>query len=296
MISEYLESLKERGYSRSTIQNIKSILLRLDDYLWSHFDKKPKDASEVEIEEYYLELKERLKSNTMSLTFGRIRGFYRFLLKRDLILKNPVEDLFPMKENQTLKDVPSEKALERLLLIPDEHTYFGIRDKAIMELMYSSGLRKMEVQNLKLRDIDLKEGVVQVIAGKGRKDRCLPIGQKAAASIQKYLDVVRPKFTKDPKAESLFLAQTGEGINGHSIHNIFMRYRGKSDLTRKITAHSMRHACALHMLRGGAPIQVVQAMLGHKELSTTQIYTKLCPQDLKAVHQKYHPREKEKKI
>jgi len=292
MIEEYLKALEQKGYRTTTVHGTRLVLYRLRERLWDLFDKKLEDAGETELEEYYLEQKERLSSGTVAVNFGRMRGFYHFLMKRGIVLKNPTESLFPMKETEALKDVPSEKALERLLSQPDEYTYFGIRDKAIMELMYSSGLRKMEVQNLKLKDIDLKEEVVKVIDGKGGKDRLLPVGKSAVRMIQKYLDVVRPKFMKDPKVENLFLSQTGEGINQHSIHYVFLRYREKSELTKKITAHSLRHACALHMLRGGAPIQVIQAMLGHKELSTTQKYTKLCPADLKAIHKKFHPREK----
>jgi len=294
MIEDYIKYLEEKGYSSVTIHSTKNTLYRFCGALRNLFDKKIEEASEIELEEYYLEQKEKLTPGTVALNFGRLRSFYRFLLKRCLLLKNPTEDLFPMRETEYLKDVPSEKALEQLLSEPDEYTYFGIRDKAILELMYSSGLRKMEVQNLKSKDIDLKEGIVKVIDGKGGKDRMLPVGQKAIQMIQKYLEVARPKFMKDPKVENLFLAQTGEGLNGSSIHYVFMRYRGKSNLTKKITAHSLRHACALHMLRGGAPIQAVQTMLGHKKLSTTQIYTKLCPADLKAIHKKYHPRESKK--
>jgi integrase/recombinase XerD len=242
-------------------------------------------------------MKERsLMPQTVAITTYRIAGFYQFCVKEGILLCDPTKNLFPIKEIRLLKDVPDEKAISILLACPDEYTHLGIRDKAILELMYSSGLRKMEVHNLKVQDVDLKEAVVRIRHSKGGRERMLPMGQKAAGLIQKYLQSTRPKYLRDPKVDHLFLSNTGNPIPEGAIHYIILRYKKRSPVLKNITPHSLRHACALHMLRGGAPIQAVQEMLGHKRLETTQVYTKLYPKDLKEVHQKFHPRENDKKV
>ncbi len=297
MLEKYLQYIRNKGFSPHTIHGARNVLLRLSFWLWNQFDKRLIDASEADIEAYILKMKERsLTPQTVAINSYRIAGFYQFYVKEGILLTDPTKNLFPIKEVKLLKDVPDERTMEILLASPDEHTHFGIRNKAVLELMYSSGLRTMEVRALRVQDVDLKEGIVRILNSKWGKERMLPIGQKAAGLIQKYLEVTRPRHLRDLSVDALFLSNTGNPIPKDAIHYIMLRYKKKSPALKNITPHSLRHACALHMLRGGAPIQAVQEMLGHKKLETTQIYTKLCVSDLKEVLRKYHPREQSKKV
>ena len=290
--------MKQKGYGTSTLTASARILQGYSSWLWNTFDMKIADAQEDDIEKYIFHLKERLAPGSLRLSLSRIRRFYRYLYQRDLILRDPTLSILPLKKEQNalLKNVPDEEAVIYLLNQPDEHTYHGIRDKAILELLYSSGLRNEELRNLCLRDIDLKEKIVVVRCGKGSKGRMVPFGKKAAEFIQKYLEVTRPKYTKTPEEEHLFLTERGDPLAHHKtcINDIVSRYKKRSALTKNISPHTLRHAFALHLLRGGAPIQAVQTLLGHKQLASTQVYTRLYPKDLKAIHKKYHPRERMK--
>lgn len=297
MLEKYIGYIRNKGFSHHTIHGTRNVLLRLGFWLWNQFDKRLIDASESDIEAYVLKMKERsLTPQTVAINSYRIAGFYRFYVKEGVLLEDPTKNLFPIKEIKLLKDVPDERAMEILLAGPDEYTHLGIRDKAILELMYSSGLRIKELHGIRLKDIDLKEGTVKLKECKGGRERMVPIGEKASRLIQKYLETTRRVYLKNQEEDHLFLSVTGTAINDQTIHYVFLRYRKRSPITAKISAHSLRHACALHMLRGGAPIQAVQEMLGHKRLETTQIYTKLCVSDLKEVLRKYHPREQSKKV
>jgi integrase/recombinase XerD len=189
------------------------------------------------------------------------------------------------------RHVPDEKMILNLLSQPDEHTYHGIRDKAVLELLYSTGVRSKELLLLKVQDIDLKDSSLMILNGKGGRQRMVPFGKSAALALEKYLEVTRPHYLKNPNLDILFLSKLGGPLKEWGLYEIIKRYGAKSGHTKGMTAHTLRHACALHMLKGGAPIEAVQELLGHKRLSTTQIYTTLLPQDLKAVHEKFHPRE-----
>lgn len=292
MIQEYLKFMKEKNYGHSALSGAAYILRRYDEYLDHHFYLKPTQVTEDHLEGYVLYLKQNLSRGSLRLHLSRIRGFHRFSHQRGSMLYDPTQNLMPLKKEQLLKPVPSEKTLKYLLEQPDEHTYHGIRDAAILELMYSSGLRNQETRDLKMGDVDLKEELVTVRCGKGGKGRITPLGRKACDLIQKYLQVTRPKYLRSSSEDHLFLTERGGCLPEWFISGMLGRYKKHSELTRSMTPHSLRHACALHLLRGGAPIQTVQAILGHKRISTTQIYTRLDSKDLKKAHSKFHPREK----
>ena len=296
MIEKYLDFMKHKGYSPNTLTGTRKRLSYYSAFLREVLDKKALHATEDDIEKYVLRIKQTLKPGTIRLRLSRIRGLYRFLHKEGFILKNPTLNLLVLKKENLPKDVPDESVIRYLLNQPDEHTYHGIRDRAILELMYSSGLRNKEVRDLKVGDIDLKEHTVKITCGKGQKGRTVPLGKKAAESIQKYLEITRPKYQRTKSQDYLFLSERGNPLPEGAINEMLLKYKAKSELTKKINPHALRHACALHMLRGGAPIEAVQEMLGHRQLTTTQIYTRLYPKDLKNVHKKFHPRERQKTI
>jgi len=292
MIDKYCQDMKEKGYRPASIKSYRYILERYENYIESNFNKEIQHAIETELREYHRYLLTRYSRRTMSSHMYAIKAFYRYCIKKDIVLLDPTESLEIVPRFNRMPDyVLDEEVVKLFLSQPCEYTYDGIRDKAILEIMYSSGLRRKELIDLKVSDIDLKERTVHIREGKGGDGRVIPVGKRAIKAIEKYLKVTRPAYLKRQEEDHLFINTRGEKLTGHIITNLFRNHREKSKLTDKITPHSLRHACALHMLRGGAQIIMIQRILGHKRLETTQLYTKLYPEDLKKAHRKYHPRK-----
>ena len=289
LIKEYCMYMKKKGYRAETIRTSWYILKRYEGYITGNYSKRLDRVVETEIRNYCKRRKEKTNIKNMVKEFDVIRGFYKYCNKLGLTLYDVTERIEVPKIPYSLpKYIPSEEEVKEFLNAPSENTLMGIRDRAILEVMYSAGLRRKELINLKVSDIDLKERLLIVKDGKGGKDRVLPIGKRAIESVEKYLKKTRPEYIKNLGEDHLFLTREKGSINPSTMHGIFKRYRG----IKKISPHTLRHACALHMLRGGAPIEKIQEMLGHAGLKTTQIYTRLCPKDVKESHKKSHPRER----
>jgi integrase/recombinase XerD len=295
MIEEYLEAMRQRGYHHDTIAEGRRFLRKLSEYLQEVHSTKPLGATEEMIEGFVLDLKTKktLGPKAISTVVGRIKKFYEFCQRRKVILKNPTLNLDPCPNFHPLRDIPDHSTIEVLLNSPDPLKPKGLRDRAIFELLYSSGIRGEELRNLKVSDVDLKDQTVTVTRGKGGKGRVVPIGQEASRWIGEYLERTRPLFLNH-LPDNLFLTPNGRSLYRGSFQDVFRPYKRKYPKLSSITPHLLRHACAIGMLRGGAPIHMVQKMLGHKLPSTTQIYTRLYPKDLKEAHEKFHPREKQK--
>ena len=230
-----------------------------------------------------------------------LRGYYRFLFETGRVLVNPCADLPPLRCPKPLpKGVLTAAEAIKLLQQPDVLTLFGFRDRTILELLYSTGLRGLEVCRLTIYDIDLDDRTLTVRKGKGGKDRIVPIGRVACNYIREYLANVRPKMMtrmSSPEAvERLFFSQRRRPLHPQMLYYMVRQNRQKAGLPRNTSTHSLRHTCATEMLRGGASIRHVQEMLGHSQITTTQIYTRVVPLDLKKVHQKTSPSERRKMI
>jgi site-specific recombinase XerD len=294
LLSKYLEHLERRNLSPATIQARREKLSVFISYAGGAFSKKPQDLTLGEMEAYLADRKPRLKPASFAGEASILKGFFGFLKKENPLLQNPFDVLDPVPRwDRTPRNVPDEAQVANLLAQPDCHTYHGIRDRAIMELLYSTGIRSKELLLLRVQDVDLKESFVMILNGKGNRQRLAPFGKSAQSALELYLKVTRPHYLKDPNNTVLFLSKWGNPLKDWAVHEILKNYADRSNHIRGITAHTLRHACALHMLKGGAPIEAVQELLGHRNLATTQVYTRLLPQDLKAVHEKFHPREKE---
>ena len=293
MIKEYCNHLTELGYAETTVKMTAYNLTRYHSYIRNNFHKRLTRVSWHEIESYCRYLKERLNPRSLITVINHIKGFYKHLVKEGYILIDPTEFLETIKASRNPKHVPDEEAVKILLNQPSNYTFGGIRDRAMLELMYSTGIRRREMVTLLITDIDLKKGLLKVRQGKGGCERIVPVGKSACLAIERYLTVSRPKYVKQAEQEHLFITDRGKQLKYQTVNEIFRKYKKNSKLIEKISPHSLRHACALHMLRGGAPIIMVQKMLGHKRISSTQIYTRLYPKDLKAMHAKHHPRERE---
>jgi integrase/recombinase XerD len=185
------------------------------------------------------------------------------------------------------------KEVETMLAEPDTTTLRGFRDKVILEVLYSTAIRREEVANLLLDDIDTDGGYVYVREGKGSKDRVVPLGQSVCDLVKSYLSGVRPEWVGSATDKHLFLNRWGKAMAPNAVWHVVRKYARGAGIEKRVSTHTVRHSCATHMLRNGAPIRQLQEMLGHASLETTQLYTRVTINDLRAMHSKFHPREQE---
>jgi integrase/recombinase XerD len=235
-----------------------------------------------------------------------LRSFTRYLVNYDLLLSDPMKRLqLPRQPKGLPRVIPNASEAIRLMKSPTKKgmnnandpqsasRLSAFRDQAILEVLYSTGMRRGEVVRLDLSDLDLVGGYVWVREGKGKKDRVVPIGKVACERVQCYLDAVRPSLLNRRESGALFLNQYGGRLSGSGIYQVVKKAVAKANLSQKVTTHSLRHAAATHMLKNGAPIRYLQEFLGHASVETTQVYTRITIPELKAIHAKYHPREKD---
>jgi integrase/recombinase XerD len=297
LVARHLEWLTVANYSPRTV-HVREIYFRI--FLrWSDERAigRPTEVTKPILERYQRWLYHYRKKDGRPLSFlGQhthlvaLRGFFRWLARQNLILYNPASDLvLPRLAKRLPKDVLTAAEAEAVINVPDVETELGVRDRAILETLYSTGIRKAELENLKLFDLDSERGTLAVRAGKGQKDRFVPIGERAIAWIEKYLVEVRPSFVVSPDEGFLFLEQRGGPF--HSIHltNLVRRYVEASGIAKHGACHLFRHTMATLMLEGGADIRFIQEILGHSLLTTTQIYTRVSIRKLKEIHTATHP-------
>ena len=219
-----------------------------------------------------------------------IQGFFKWLCRKYYITANPAADLeLPKVEKRLPRQVLTAHEAEQILSLPDLATPVGIRDRAILEILYSTGMRRKELTGLCLYDLDLERGTVMIREGKGKKDRLLPIGQRAAAWLDKYLEEARSKLVVEPDEREIFLCVSGRGLTPGVLGNVVHEYVKRSGIGKLGSCHLFRHAMATLMLENGADLRYVQQMLGHARLNTTEIYTHITIQKLIEVHRLTHP-------
>jgi integrase/recombinase XerD len=221
-----------------------------------------------------------------------LRNFFRFAQIQDLIATDPTINLESPKIRRTLPGYLKLEDVEKLLNQPDQKTAMGIRDRAMLEVLYSTGLRVSELVGLRIADLDSKSGCVRTI-GKGDKERIVPIGRKALAMVEKYMQEARPELLKKAKLSqsfALFVNRRGASLSRVGVWKILSAYGRKAGLRVPLTPHMLRHSFATHLLEGGADLRSVQLMLGHADISTTQIYTHVVEERLKQIYKAHHPR------
>ena len=282
----FLNFLKyEKGLSKNTVDAYTSDLKIFDAFLEK---TKPGKIDEDTLVDFIFFLK---TSGHISRSIARalvaVKGFYRFLTMTGRMDRSPFEDMDSFKVKGTIPEVLAEVEIEKLLSAPDMSKKEGIRDRAIMELLYSAGLRVSELSGLELTDINLEEKVVRCY-GKGSKERLVPLGDYAVDSLSEYIDI-RKEFLKD-FSQHLFLTRLGKKFTREGIWKVVKGYAKKSGITKDVYPHIFRHSFATHLLAGGADLRSVQEMLGHSDISTTQIYTHVDRSGLKKIHKQFHPR------
>jgi integrase/recombinase XerD len=219
-----------------------------------------------------------------------IQGFFKWLCRKYYITANPAADLeLPKVEKRLPRQVLTAHEAEQILNLPDLSTPVGIRDRAMLEILYATGMRRKELVGLRLYDLDLGRGTVMIREGKGKKDRLLPIGQRAAAWLDKYLEEARAKLVVEPDERQIFLCVSGKGLTPGVLGNVVHEYVQRSGIGKIGSCHLFRHAMATLMLENGADLRYVQQMLGHARLNTTEIYTHITIQKLIEVHRLTHP-------
>jgi integrase/recombinase XerD len=298
LVSTFLADLTARAYSPRTLEGYRGTLRHLIGFLAEQKVHELPDVSVRVLTAYQNRLVteggiagRRVTTGTQAFRIGHLHMFFRFLIRRGYILANPAEELaVPRSEPPPPGGIPDLKAMRQLLLAPDIQTVEGLRDRAILELLYSTGVRASELVNLDVRDIDLASGELHVHKGKGGRSRQLPVGEAAVVWVGKYLKRSRPHIIQKKAQTALFLSRFGLRLSRRRLSGLVAAQGRRAKLAERVTPHLLRHAFATHMLRGGANLRHVQELLGHRRATTTQVYTRLDINDLKEVHRRCHPR------
>lgn len=286
LIESFLDSLYiEKGLSQNTVQSYKNDITSFAFWVDESINLPLVRISKIDINKYIAQLfKNGLKSSSVNRKISTIKSFFIFLLKKKHILVSPVEDIEMIKQEKYLPISMSEKEVELLLESPNLDSFIGIRDRAMIEMLYATGMRVSELINLKITDIDHNRLVVKVM-GKGSKERLIPYGEVASDYLNLYL-----KNRKEINSNEIFLSNRGKKITRSAFWNRIKLYLKKENLKESISPHTLRHAFATHLLNRGADLRSVQILLGHSDLSTTQIYTHIAKQRLGEILKKHHPR------
>jgi len=279
----------ERGLSRRTVA---AYSLDISKYLLYLAEQagvtEPNDVVAEDVVDYLLYLKDRgLSSRSIARHLSSIRLFHRYLLSEKVVEQDPTADFDSPGTWRRLPTVLSPSEVERLLAVPRPDSFRGVRDAAILEVMYSAGLRVSEVTSITVDRVNLKDGHVRC-RGKGDKERIVPIGSAATAKLLRYLEA-RAR-AKGAACDVLFLTRLGRGFTRRGLWKLVKEFARSAGIEKNITPHTLRHSFATHLLEGGADLRAVQEMLGHADISTTQIYTHVGQDRLKQIHAEYHPR------
>jgi len=299
-VMRYLEWLRVHNYSGCTVENREACLGYFVAWCLERGLGQPKEITKPILERYQRSLYHWRKRNGEPLSFRAqhtrlvpVRALFRWLTRQNYLLYNPASELeLPRLERRLPKHVLTITEVEQVMRIPHLDEPRGVRDRAILETLYSTGMRRRELIGLALFDIDRERGTVMIRQGKGKKDRMVPIGERALAWIDRYLEEVRADLVvgRDPAhLATLFLTHTGEPFTPNRLTQLVREYVQAARLGKSGSCHLFRHTMATLMLENGADIRYIQAMLGHAELSTTQIYTQVSIRRLKAIHTATHP-------
>jgi integrase/recombinase XerD len=289
LLYNFQNHLIAEGNELATLRAYEYDLKQLDGYL-KQFDQELLSANTDDLRRFIHSLFDLgLTPVSINRKISSIKALYRYLLRSKTISSNPAEDLELQKVRRKLPLTLSVDEVSAILEAANESTPLGLRDRVCLELLYSSGLRISELLTLKVSDLKMSDGLLSVI-GKGNKQRLVPFGNRARHSIEDYLNNGRPDLLRKGSSPLLILNARGGRLSRMGFSKILRRYRIRSGVKKKVTAHTFRHSFATHLLEGGADLRAVQELLGHADISTTQIYTHVDREYLKEVHRLYHPR------
>jgi len=290
-IDEFLNFMAvEKGSSLNTLEAYSRDLRRFAGYLKEEKIPSPEDVFPEHLVAFLGTLKrEGLSATSINRNLAAIRGLYRYLLRSGHIPENTLTKVSLAKTWMRLPDTLNLQEMEELLQKPDDTNPSGLRDKAMFELLYATGLRVSELVTLTVNAVNWQVGCLTA-TGKGRKERIVPIGKTAIAILRRYMEESRPLLLKGKKTDVLFVNRRGGGLTRQALWKTIRKYALLAGIQKKVHPHTFRHSFATHLLEGGADLRAVQVMLGHADISTTQVYTHVTRERLREIHRKYHPR------
>ncbi len=294
----FLKAINRTGRTTSEImRKLNRFFSYLKNHKITHVDQITKDIVMAYQVEVYQSL--TFKGTPYSIAhqnsmISAVKQFLAFLKDNDYIMVNSARHVRYASGSQSLPgSILTKSEARKIMQAPDTRTVLGYRDRTILEVLYSSGIRKTELRNLTINDVDYHDGLIRV-QGKGRKERIVPIGRIACRYLENYIKSVRTELIRDPYNDTLFLSLRGRRFNHSTVWKLVKKYAKKAKIRKNVHCHTFRHSCATAMLKNKADIRSIQEMLGHASLKSTQIYTRINITDLKEVHSKCHPRERDK--
>ena len=289
-IDAFLDAIwAERGLSANTLESYRRDLDKLAGHLTAQGISLPAASREALLEYLALEMKAGRSSRSIARYLSAFRQYYRWAVRERLLTEDPTALIESPRLGRSLPKALSEKEVEALLAAPLLDQPLGLRDRAMLELMYATGLRVSELTGLQLVNLSLNQGLVRVL-GKGNKERLVPLGEEAERWLTRYLAEARPGLLKGRVADEVFVTARGGGMTRQSFWHRIKRHAQVAGIGKPISPHGLRHSFATHLLNHGADLRVVQLLLGHSDLSTTQIYTHVAREGLKRLHEQHHPR------
>jgi integrase/recombinase XerD len=290
-VESYCQHLElERGLSPRTVDAYRRDLERLVAFMQSRGVARPADVGATELREYVYHLKDRgLQASSIRRSVSAVRTYFGYLLAEGVVVADPTDRVELPRAWRRLPGVLSREEVASILDAPDPGDRLFWRDKALLEFAYASGARVGEVMALKVRDVDLQEGLALVL-GKGSKERLVPVGRAALQALIVYLREIRPALAGNRAEGIVFLNARGTPLSRMGVWKILRRHVERAGIRKRVTPHTLRHSFATHLLEGGADLASVQEMLGHADISTTQIYTHVEREYLRDVHRRFHPR------
>lgn len=286
----YQHLLIEKGAAGNTLEAYSRDLKRFVTFLEQKRIADARAVSSQHVIDFLVQIKaEGLSANSTNRCLAALRGFYKFLLREKAVDESPLAHIELAKVWMRLPDTVSKEEMNSLLSQPGDQTPQALRDSAMLELLYATGLRVSELASLTMNSFNWQVGFL-VVMGKGSKERVVPVGKTAYDCVRRYVDEARPKFVKSKTTDVLFLNRFGGAFTRQGLWKLIIHYAQKAGLQKNVHPHTFRHSFASHLLEGGADLRAVQVMLGHSDISTTQIYTHVTRERLKEIHRKYHPR------
>ncbi len=291
LVDEFIHFLSvERGLAENTLSSYRRDLLTFIEFLKSKKINSFQEISRADLSDYLFMLRTKGRApSTISRNLASIRTFCQFMIKEGFINNDPSSELESPKQVKKLPDVLSFSEVEILLNQPDNGCPRGLRDRAMIEMLYATGIRVSELIDLDRTHADINNGYILCV-GKGNKERIIPLGSIAIKVLKEYLENVRPNLIKNESETALFVNHHGRRLTRQGFWKIIKKYATKAGVSKSITPHTLRHSFATHLLENGADLRSVQEMLGHSDISTTQIYTQITKKKLKSIYSKTHPR------
>jgi len=287
LIDTFVDALwVENGLSKNTLSAYASDLRIFNKSLSKPMEQVSNNDIRLFLSQRY---EQGISARSSARILSSLRRFYTYLLREKLAVTDPTALIDQPQLGRPLPDTLSEHDIELLLEAPEPSSILGARDKAMLEMLYATGLRVSELVNLSNDQINLRMGVLRV-TGKGNKERLVPIGEQALSCLEDYMQHSRKALLSERQCNTIFVTNRGSGMTRQAFWHIIKRYAKKAGITKKLSPHTLRHAFATHLLNHGADLRVVQLLLGHSDLSTTQIYTHVANERLKELHSQYHPR------